>query len=64
MNLKQSPQSAYRAPEPKVSKFVSKLLDVVNDVAVNDIVSWSEDGQSFRIKDPENFIKSVLPHYF
>ncbi|KAG4995953.1 hypothetical protein AAZX31_10G029000 [Glycine max] len=44
--------------------FLTKTFDVVDDPVTNHVVSWSRDGTSFVVWDPNTFSTSLLPRYF
>lgn len=44
--------------------FVLKLWTMVNDPKNRDYVTWSEDGESFKVLSTQNLEKYVLPKYF
>lgn len=48
------------APAP----FVAKTFDLVSDVHSNDVVSWTNDGQSFVVYKQDMFSSNLLPQYF
>lgn len=47
-----------------VPSFLAKLWDMVNDESLQNIISWSKEGNSFVIKEKEKFTLQVLPRYF
>nr|CAB3242818.1 HSF protein [Phallusia mammillata] len=44
--------------------FLLKLVNLLQEPEFNKYVSWSEDGQSFIVRDQAGFSKHVLPKYF
>jgi hypothetical protein len=34
------------------------------DSAPHDVACWSEDGETFVVKDPTKFEKEIIPQYF
>uniref|UniRef100_A0A0N5BCY2 HSF_DOMAIN domain-containing protein n=1 Tax=Strongyloides papillosus TaxID=174720 RepID=A0A0N5BCY2_STREA len=48
----------------KISTFILKLWNIVNDPKLTHIVGWEEAGLSFFIKQPYVMYKKVLPLYF
>ncbi|XP_074057842.1 heat shock factor protein 3-like isoform X1 [Macrotis lagotis] len=44
--------------------FLSKLWALVEDSGTDDLIRWSQNGQSFCIFDEQNFSKELLPKYF
>lgn len=49
---------------PNVPAFLRKLWKIVNDPVIDDLVSWSVDGESFVIKNPAEFCYNLLPIYY
>ncbi|KAI9505555.1 kinase-regulated stress-responsive transcription factor skn7 [Coemansia spiralis] len=47
-----------------VPDFVKKLFRMLEDEAHREIVCWGFDGDSFVVKDPNEFSKFVLPQHF
>ncbi|KAI4371352.1 hypothetical protein MLD38_019598 [Melastoma candidum] len=47
-----------------VPPFLSKTYEIVDDRALDPIVSWSRGGQSFVVWDPVEFARVVLPRNF
>ncbi|KAJ4760444.1 Heat stress transcription factor A2b [Rhynchospora pubera] len=44
--------------------FLTKTYEMVDDVATEQIVSWSRAGNSFVVWDPHAFATTLLPRYF
>ncbi|GAA0159046.1 winged helix/forkhead transcription factor [Lithospermum erythrorhizon] len=44
--------------------FLAKTYEMVDDVATNDIVSWTQNGDSFVVWNPPDFARDLLPNYF
>ncbi|KAI7748389.1 hypothetical protein M8C21_013507 [Ambrosia artemisiifolia] len=44
--------------------FLSKTYQLVDDKAIDDVISWNEDGSSFIVWNPIEFAKDLLPKYF
>lgn len=44
--------------------FLSKTYDLVDDPAIDDVVSWNDSGASFVVWDPAEFARAVLPRHF
>lgn len=44
--------------------FLTKTYQLVDDPAVNDLISWNEDGSGFIIWRPAEFARDLLPKYF
>ncbi|KAF9908056.1 stress-responsive transcription factor hsf1 [Linnemannia zychae] len=47
-----------------VNNFLSKLYNIVSNPVSNDLIHWSEDGDSFIVTDQVRFAKEVLPKFF
>ncbi|KAF9438800.1 stress-responsive transcription factor hsf1 [Entomortierella beljakovae] len=63
----QSVQSLSRPPNGirgNVAAFLSKLYNMVGDNASNNLIRWSDDGQSFIVINHVEFAKEVLPKFF
>ena len=48
----------------KVNPFLTRLYEMVDNTELDEIIGWSEDGQSIIIRDCERFEKSMIPLYF
>ena len=48
----------------KVSKFLNKLYDLINDKKYINDIHWSRDGNSFIIKNFDNFCYNIMPNVF
>lgn len=46
------------------SPFIIRTYELVDDSAVDDIVSWNDDGSSFILWQPAKFARDLLPKYF
>nr|GEV66243.1 heat stress transcription factor B-2a-like [Tanacetum cinerariifolium] len=44
--------------------FLTKTYQLVDDKAINDIISWNDDGSAFIVWNPTEFAKDLLPKYF
>lgn len=44
--------------------FLSKTYQLVDDPAVDDVISWNEDGSTFVVWRPAEFARDLLPKYF
>ncbi|GAB4856895.1 hypothetical protein Ancab_014813 [Ancistrocladus abbreviatus] len=54
-------------PDPQRSlptPFLTKTYQLVDDPAVDDLISWNEDGSSFIVWKPAEFARDLLPKYF
>jgi hypothetical protein len=48
----------------KISKFLSKLYNLLNDKKYNDDINWNNNGTSFIIKNYHNFCYNIMPKIF
>ncbi|KAF5772363.1 putative transcription factor HSF-type-DNA-binding family [Helianthus annuus] len=44
--------------------FLTKTYQLVDDKAIDDVISWNEDGSTFIVWNPIEFAKDFLPKYF
>ncbi|XP_021754130.1 heat stress transcription factor B-2b-like [Chenopodium quinoa] len=44
--------------------FLTKTYQLVDDPAVDDLISWNDDGSSFIVWRPAEFARDLLPNYF
>ncbi|KAE8813835.1 heat shock factor B2c [Hordeum vulgare] len=44
--------------------FLTKTYQLVEDPAVDDVISWGEDGSTFVVWRPAEFARDLLPKYF
>ncbi|KAI4351782.1 hypothetical protein L6164_006100 [Bauhinia variegata] len=44
--------------------FLIKTHQLVDDQAIDDVISWNEDGSSFIVWNPTVFARDLLPKYF
>ena len=44
--------------------FLTKTYQLVDDPAVDDLISWNEDGMSFVVWRPAEFARDLLPKHF
>ncbi len=52
---------------PNTFQFPWKLhdmLDTVADEGLEDVVSWEDNGRSFRVHQTQKFVESVMPRWF
>jgi hypothetical protein len=47
-----------------VPSFLVKLYEIVDGESTNEVVGWSEEGDSFVIKNSHEFSEVILPKYF
>jgi hypothetical protein len=48
----------------KISNFLNKLYDLINDQKYSNDIHWSKDGDSFIIKNFDNFCYNIMPKIF
>ncbi|XP_074902954.1 heat shock factor protein 2 isoform X2 [Buteo buteo] len=64
------PQQQPPQPQPPpsasagVPAFLSKLWALVGEAPSNQLITWSQNGQSFLVLDEQRFAKEILPKYF
>ncbi|OLL22582.1 Heat shock factor protein [Neolecta irregularis DAH-3] len=54
-------------PQPQaknVPTFLNKVYSMVNENATDDLIRWSDSGESFLVIRPDEVAKDVLPRYF
>ncbi|PAN36564.1 hypothetical protein PAHAL_6G293300 [Panicum hallii] len=44
--------------------FLTKTYQLVDDPAVDDVISWNDDGSAFVVWRPAEFARDLLPKYF
>ncbi|KAM7504731.1 hypothetical protein LguiB_003635 [Lonicera macranthoides] len=44
--------------------FLTKTYQLVDDEAIDDVISWNEDGSTFIVWNPTEFARDLLPKYF
>ncbi|KAF5344078.1 hypothetical protein D9758_008867 [Tetrapyrgos nigripes] len=61
-----TPSSSYGAPtiNTRVPMFLQKLYKIVSDPATNDVICWSDSGDSFFVHDHERLAKEHLGNWF
>lgn len=47
-----------------VPAFLVKLWRIVGDESLDSIISWSQNGQTFKVHDQTAFAKDILPKYY
>ena len=47
-----------------ISAFIDKSWNMLSSASHSEVVSWTEDGNSFRVIDEGTFEHEVLPIYF
>ncbi|KAG0344379.1 stress-responsive transcription factor hsf1 [Podila humilis] len=58
------PRSSNNSGRGNVAAFLTKLYNMVGDKASNNLIRWSDDGQSFLVINHVEFAKEVLPRFF
>ncbi|XP_010584145.1 PREDICTED: heat shock factor protein 2 isoform X1 [Haliaeetus leucocephalus] len=66
------PPQQQQPPQPQpppsasagVPAFLSKLWALVGEAPSNQLITWSQNGQSFLVLDEQRFAKEILPKYF
>lgn len=53
-------ESSRSLPTP----FLTKTYQLVDDTAIDDVISWNEDGSTFIVWNPTEFARDLLPKYF
>ena len=48
----------------KISNFLNKLYDLLSNKKYNNDIHWSKDGNSFEIRNFENFCYNIMPKIF
>jgi hypothetical protein len=46
------------------TSFLQKTFEILGDNSLTDIVSWTNDGKAFAVKNVKAFCEEVLPKYF
>ncbi|XP_061846596.1 heat shock factor protein 2 isoform X7 [Colius striatus] len=58
------PQPPLFSSSAGVPAFLSKLWALVGEAPSNQLITWSQNGQSFLVLDEQRFAKEILPKYF
>lgn len=56
--------NTFRSYNSKVPMFLQKLYMIVDKEETNDVISWSQDGESFFVHDHERLAREHLPQWF
>lgn len=48
----------------KPNKFLLKVYSIINDSKNSQVISWTDSGESFTIKNTSLFTQNLLPKYF
>ncbi|XP_037750636.1 heat shock factor protein 2 isoform X2 [Chelonia mydas] len=62
--MKQQQQQQPAAASAGVPAFLSKLWALLGEAPSNQLITWSQNGQSFLVLDEQRFAKEILPKYF
>ena len=54
-------QKRHRITFPRI---LHKMLEDVERCGKCNIVGWQPDGLSFKVSKPQEFVQSIMPHYF
>ncbi|XP_034621655.1 heat shock factor protein 2 isoform X3 [Trachemys scripta elegans] len=57
-------QQQLAAASAGVPAFLSKLWALLGEAPSNQLITWSQNGQSFLVLDEQRFAKEILPKYF
>ncbi|KAF3785693.1 Heat stress transcription factor A-2b [Nymphaea thermarum] len=70
-NEKEASSSSRDPPQPlqglhdaSAPPFLNKTYDIIDDPGTDQMVSWSETGNSFVVWDPHRFSTELLPRFF
>ncbi|CEH18020.1 Heat shock transcription factor [Ceraceosorus bombacis] len=61
---RRSASSSARVPMARNNPFLNKLRSMVDDPKTNELIRWSDDGESFLVPNQNRFEDEVLPRYF
>jgi len=59
-----APRAPAAASSTAIAPFLCKTYDIVDDPTSNQIVSWSDNKNSFVVWEPANFAHNLLPKHF
>ncbi|GAA6040841.1 hypothetical protein JCM8097_007742 [Rhodosporidiobolus ruineniae] len=59
-----APSKPNKATARSVPAFLNKLYSMVADTATDDLIHWSDDGDSFFITSADRVAKELLPRFF
>lgn len=63
-NLEVPPRPLDSLQGVQIPPFLSKTFDLVNDSALDPIISWGSAGETFVVWDPVEFARIILPRNF
>ncbi|XP_059629303.1 heat stress transcription factor B-2b-like [Cornus florida] len=52
------------SPRSLPTPFLTKTYQLVDDRAIDDVISWNEDGSTFIVWNPTEFARDLLPKFF
>ncbi|CAL9766924.1 unnamed protein product [Musa acuminata subsp. burmannicoides] len=58
------PPPSYEGQRVMPTPFLTKTYQLVDDPAMDDVISWNEDGSTFVVWRPAEFARDVLPKFF
>ncbi|BGO94937.1 hypothetical protein NBRC10512_000616 [Rhodotorula toruloides] len=58
------PTKPNKATQRAVPAFLNKLYSMVSDPETDDLIRWSEDGDSFFVPSADRFGRELLPRFF
>ncbi|PON66440.1 Heat shock transcription factor [Trema orientale] len=56
--------AASESQRPLPTPFLTKTYQLVDDPAIDDVISWNDDGSTFIVWNPTVFARDLLPKYF
>ncbi|KAF0924354.1 hypothetical protein E2562_010034 [Oryza meyeriana var. granulata] len=59
-----APAEALAGQRSLPTPFLTKTYQLVDDPAVDDVISWNEDGSTFVVWRPAEFARDLLPKFF
>lgn len=63
--VEQNGESTAGDPQRSIpTPFLTKTYQLVDDHAIDDVISWNEDGSTFIVWNPTVFARDLLPQYF
>lgn len=64
MDRKGGESSGEDMPRLVPTPFLTKTYQLVDDHAVDDVISWNADGSTFIVWNQAEFARDLLPKYF
>ncbi|CAJ2630065.1 heat stress transcription factor B-2b-like [Trifolium pratense] len=59
-----APSAEHNTNSSTPTPFLTKTYHLVDDRAINDVISWNDTGTSFIVWNPTVFARDLLPKYF